>query len=75
MEQIETLFRVADDTHDITACLLVLPQIFPTRGKQIHDANIVATMRYGIERLLTLNPTDFRRYEGYISLLTPNVTS
>jgi len=75
VEQIETLFRVADDTHDITACLLVLLQIFPTRGKQIHDANIVATMRiYGIERLLTLNPTDFRRYEGYIFLLTPDVT-
>jgi predicted nucleic acid-binding protein len=33
------------------------------RGKQAHDARLVAAMqRHGIKHLLTLNPEDFRRY-------------
>ena len=33
------------------------------RGKQIHDANIVAVMQeHGIKRLLTHNLDDFKRY-------------
>ena len=37
------------------------------RGKQIHDANIVATMLvHGVPALLTLNPGHFARYEPRI---------
>jgi predicted nucleic acid-binding protein len=40
-------------------------------GRQIHDANIVATMlAYGERRLLTLNAGDFRRYGDRIELTT-----
>jgi hypothetical protein len=38
-------------------------------SKQVHDANIVATMRSkGITRLATLNAGDFERYEDDISI-------
>jgi predicted nucleic acid-binding protein len=39
-------------------------------GKQIHDANIVATMlAYGERRLLTFNVADFRRYVDHIEFV------
>ena len=73
---IESLFRIADDTHDVTAQLLALLQTYPTRGKQIHDANIVATMlANNIDTLLTLNDDDFRRFEDRITILTPGTTT
>jgi predicted nucleic acid-binding protein len=72
LAQVEGLFRVADDTQAVTAHLKMLLQTYPTRGKQIHDANIVATMlANGIDTLLTLNLDDFRRFEDRITILTP----
>lgn len=39
-------------------------------GKQIHDANIVATMiAYRIEYLLTHNVVDFERFTSLIHIL------
>ena len=39
-------------------------------GRQIHDANIVATMlAHGERRLLTFNQRDFRRYGARIDLV------
>jgi predicted nucleic acid-binding protein len=41
------------------------------KGVQVHDARIVAWMQtHGISHLLTLNPTDFARYQT-ITALTP----
>lgn len=75
VSQIEMLFRIANDTPDVTSHLLMLLQTHPTRGKQIHDANIVATMRAkAIKTLLTLNADDFRRFEDQITILTPETT-
>lgn len=43
---------------------------YPTRGKQIHDANIVATMLVnGVDTLLTMNVADLQRYQGRITLV------
>ena len=67
-----SLFRVVDETDEVTTALLALLDTIPCGGKQIHDANIVATMRaYGIGQLLTLNGADFRRFEPSIAILTP----
>ncbi len=75
LTQVEGLFRVADDTQAVTAHLKTLLQTVPTRGKQIHDANIVATMRANaIDTLLTLNYDDFRRFEDQITILAPDTT-
>jgi predicted nucleic acid-binding protein len=39
-------------------------------GKQVHDANIVATMQvYGIRRLLTHNTSDFVRFSAFITVV------
>ena len=67
----ETHFQVADDISPVTDRLLTLIENIPVGGKQIHDANIVATMQaYGIERLFTLNIKDFTRFAPQIALLT-----
>src|SRR5262245_57315992 len=41
---IRSLFRVADDTDSVTTHLMALLQTHSTSGKQVHDANVVATM-------------------------------
>ena len=42
----------------------------PVGGKQVHDANIVATMlAHGERRLLTFNVKDFRRFGQRVELV------
>lgn len=62
--------RVAEDGPAVMAELLSLLQTIPVGGKQVHDANLVATMRaHGIGRLLTHNTADFTRYAHLITVL------
>lgn len=70
VEIIQVLFHVADDTAEVTAQLVTLLGTHPTGGKQIHDANIVATMlTHGITILLTANIADMRRFQDKITLI------
>jgi len=70
VRQFERRFQVADDTARVTASLLDLLQRFPTGGRQVHDANIVATMQaYGVARLLTHNVADFARFGRLITVI------
>jgi len=63
-------FQVAEDGTHITETLLGLLEHISVGGKQIHDANIVATMLvYGISRLLTHNVDDFKRFAHLIEVL------
>ena len=72
LEGIMRVCRVANETADVTAQLLDLLKNYPTRGKQVHDANVVATMLvYGIDTLLTVNVEDVRRFEDRIKLISP----
>jgi predicted nucleic acid-binding protein len=65
----ESAFHVADETAAVTAHLLAVLAAFPVGGKQVHDANIVATMQaYGIARLLTHNVADFARFAPVITV-------
>ena len=64
------IYEVLEDGPVVTDLLLDLCRSVPVGGKQIHDANMVATMlAYGERRLLTLNAADFRRYEDRIELV------
>jgi predicted nucleic acid-binding protein len=64
-------FEVADDTTMVTAQLLTLLTELPGGGKQVHDANIVATMlAFDIPTLLTQNIGDFRRFDQRIRIET-----
>ncbi len=70
VQRLERLFRVAEDGPEVTARLLALMRQIPVGGKQVHDANIVATMQaHGIRRLLTHNTADFARFAGLITVV------
>ena len=63
-------FEILDDGPQVTAHLVVLCREVPVAGKQVHDANIVATMlAHGERRLATLNAKDFRRYGDRIEIV------
>ncbi len=66
---LEDQFQVADDNSLVTEQLIKLLGEFKIGGKQVHDANIVATMlAYDIPCLLTLNVKDFKRFEKIIRI-------
>lgn len=66
---LEEQFQVADDISLVTEQLIKLLGDFKMGGKQVHDANIVATMlAYDIPCLLTHNIKDFQRFEDIISI-------
>lgn len=66
-----TQFQVADDNIVVTAHWLDLIKKIGVKGKQVHDANIVATMlAYNISYLLTHNVADFNRYGSLINLFS-----
>lgn len=63
-------FEILEDGQAVTDQLLALLREIPAGGRQIHDANIVATMlAHGERRLLTFNTADFRRYADLIELV------
>lgn len=56
-------FEVLEDSQAVTDMLVTLCRDVALAGKQVHDANIVATMlAHGERRLATFNAKDFRRY-------------
>jgi predicted nucleic acid-binding protein len=59
------------DEHAATVDRLVkLLKDIPTGGKQVHDANIVATMlTHGVSTLLTHNTGDFARFASLIRIV------
>jgi predicted nucleic acid-binding protein len=66
----QTRFRVAEDNLQVTQQLLTLMEQISIGGRQVHDANIVATMQiYGISQLLTHNIADFNRFSKLITVL------
>ena len=63
-------FAILEDGPNVMAVLTALCREVPVAGKQIHDANIAATMlAHGERRLLTLNAKDFQRYGERIELV------
>jgi predicted nucleic acid-binding protein len=73
LEQIRrfrTAFMVAQETTQVLDNLLLLAANVPMGGKQLHDANVVATMlAYDIKKLFTNNVSDFSRYSNYIIVI------
>ncbi len=64
-------FHIAEDNAKVTTELVSLLKTIPLGGKQVHDANIVATMlAYGIRQILTSNSVDFARFSDLIVLLS-----
>lgn len=62
------------DPEDILDRWLDLVRRYEVRGKQVHDARLVAlASAYGIPQILTLNPQDFARYAEVTALLPEDV--
>ena len=63
-------FTVFNDAPRVTEQLLELAEAVSVSGKQIHDANIVATMLVNdVYSLLTHNVIDFKRFSPYIEVV------
>ena len=70
IEWLCSTFEILEDGERVTNMLVALFREFPVAGKQVHDANIAATMlAYGERRLLTFNTKDFRRFGKRIELV------
>lgn len=68
--RIVALSQVAEDGPVVFAQFLALLGAVHSGGRQVHDANIVATvLAHGIPRLLTHNTADFARFTGYIAVI------
>ncbi len=68
-------YTIVEDNPFVLDHLIEPPQKIPTSGKQVHDANIVATMQtHGLRHLATHNVADFQRFTEFITIvpLTPN---
>lgn len=71
IQRFEAQFDIAEDGPPVTDLLLHLLQTVSVAGKQVHDANIVATMQaHNIRHLLTHNVSDFARFSHLITVLT-----
>ena len=69
--RLDRAFEVFEDGPRVTDMLVALCREVEVGGRQVHDANIVATMlAHGERRLLTFNAADFRRYQERIELVT-----
>jgi len=65
-------FVVLEDGPPVWNELMALTRAVSFGGKQVHDANIVATMlAHGETRLLTFNGADFRRFGNLIEVVAP----
>lgn len=57
------LFRLLRDERVIYSYWRELAKTYSARGKNAHDARLVAAMlRHGIRQILTFNTADFKRY-------------
>ncbi len=69
VRRFQALFEVAPDDGSVAGKLLELLSAYSASGKQVHDANLAATMMVnGIKRLLTGNAGDFHRFVPQIEL-------
>jgi predicted nucleic acid-binding protein len=70
VQAFERSYHVAEDSAAVTGAPLNLLVGVPCFGKQIHDANIVATMQEnGIPNLLTDNTADFGRFAHLVTVV------
>lgn len=63
-------FRFLDETKKTFQNLRELLEEIPCRGRQIHDANLVATaLTHGVTAIVTENARDFRRFRSRLTVL------
>jgi predicted nucleic acid-binding protein len=69
---IERTLSILPDTPEIHGEWRKLLVTYSVSGTQVHDARLVAAMKvHGVKRILTLNRTDFVRYQDIIEAVDP----
>jgi predicted nucleic acid-binding protein len=75
LQELQTLFPTLRDERGVLRSWQELVHREQVRGRQSHDARLVAAMmRHGLTHLLTFNGSDFRRYSG-IEIVDPHDVS
>ena len=70
VQSFQSQFLIAEDGPVVTGELLILLASVSCGGKQVHDANIVATMlAHNLSKLLTNNVADFTRFASWITIV------
>ncbi len=70
LETVEQRYLVVPETVATQVILFELLRNYQVAGRQVHDANIVATaLTHNIPTLLTHNAHDFKRYADRLQLL------
>ena len=70
VDRYASVFEILEDGQAVADMLAWLCREVPVGGKQVHDANIVATMlAHGEHQLLTFNAKDFRRFGQRVQLV------
>ena len=73
IEAIMVRCRLLEETKAVAQRLKALALQTKTSGKQLHDANLVATaLVHGVTVILTENAEDFERFSGLIEILSLN---
>ncbi len=63
VDRIERMFQLLDDRASVYRQWRSLVDAYAVRGRQVHDARLVAVMlEHGIGQILTFNVDDFTRY-------------
>lgn len=69
LADLERIVTVLRDTPRVYAEWRRIVVEHEVRGVQVHDARIAAAMRaHGVERILTYNPGDFKRFAGIVAV-------
>lgn len=64
-------FSVVEDNFLVFSMLIEFAKKYKFGGKQIHDANIVATIAvHGMKNLFTHNVADFKKFDDLIDIYT-----
>jgi toxin-antitoxin system PIN domain toxin len=62
--------RLLAETDKVSDRLLDLLSEVECRGKQVHDANLVATMlTHGVDTVVTMNVADFGRFNEHVRVI------
>jgi len=67
---LRTRLHLLVEDEKVSDRLLEVLEAVECTGKQLHDANVVATMLvHGIDTVLTINVSDFKRFEGQVHVI------
>ncbi len=71
MNRLRSLFHLLEGAAGIADSWQRLVKQHQVTGTQVHDAHLVAAMHvYGLQKILTFNGDDFKRYSG-IMVINP----